>query len=145
MEGGGGGRLCGWNGFVESLESFAGKIDLPKALKQAQALVEAGFVSFDGADIYGPSELLMGELRRLWIEQYIQSRQPKPSAADSKLATAGVQTSPSTALRLEAEAGVLFRFSALFGFTLSRFRNVACMAQLFLVIWPRNTCRVRVI
>lgn len=39
-----------------------GQIDLNKAKIQMKKLHEAGFTSFDGADHYGPAEVLMGDL-----------------------------------------------------------------------------------
>eukprot|EP01122_Echinamoeba_exundans_P008851 TRINITY_DN3013_c0_g1_i2.p1 TRINITY_DN3013_c0_g1~~TRINITY_DN3013_c0_g1_i2.p1 ORF type:complete len:340 (+),score=75.59 TRINITY_DN3013_c0_g1_i2:21-1040(+) len=46
-----------------------GKINPTEALKYMVRLVEAGFTSFDGADHYGPAELLMGELRKWYASK----------------------------------------------------------------------------
>jgi len=39
-----------------------GEIDLNRAQQEMRKLFNSGFTSFDGADIYGPAELLMGHL-----------------------------------------------------------------------------------
>jgi aryl-alcohol dehydrogenase-like predicted oxidoreductase len=43
-----------------------GKIDETKAVATMKELAEAGFTSFDGADHYGPAEVLMAKLRKTY-------------------------------------------------------------------------------
>lgn len=64
--------------------------DKTRAVQTLTAYVEAGFDTFDTADIYGPSEAILGDLRRNWVKAH-------PSASPLRFLTKYVTDSPAAA------------------------------------------------